>query len=69
MFTNGMKAMINIPKGSFPSRYSKLLFINNGVNKIKLDSTNEGSGFNLNLHCFLLKDSRGKTKCYHFVKM
>lgn len=37
-----------------------ILFVNNGLNRIKIDDVNYGSGFNLNLICLQIVDSGGQ---------
>ena len=51
---------------SFPKNAKKLLIVNNGLTRLKLDTTNWGSGFNLNLLCFMTADAEGQTQCRHF---
>ena len=48
---------------SFPNvdKATKLLVVNNGLTRLRLDDTNWGSGFNLNLVCFMTVDAEGQT--------
>lgn len=51
-------------KYAVPKTATHIMFINNGLTDIKLDDTNLGTGFNLNLLCFILKKN-GKQGCYN----
>jgi len=43
----------------FPTTATKILVVNNGLTRLSQDDTNSGSGFNLNLLCFMTVDAEG----------
>ena len=45
----------------FPESATKLMVVNNGLNKLVLDAANYGGGFNLNLVCFMTAATEGQT--------
>lgn len=43
------------------------MFINKGLQSLRLDDINYGTGFNLNLLCFKMSEGGdGEDKCYHW---
>ncbi len=63
-FNDGMLPEL---KMKLPDIATQVMFINGGLNSMKLDDVNYGLGFNLNLLCFKMTDANGDEKCYHWT--